>query len=509
MRLIGDLSRMNAIRYPDKAALIMEGVELSYADLDRRSNALAHALRDAGVKPGDRVGLLSLNRLEYAIVTQGVAKCGAILVPMNFRFAAREIRYVLSDAEPVCLILEAAFVGVVEEAMAGAGLALQRILIDAPAGEANSMAAMIQSAPISDPALEVDPESPCVIMYTSGTTGFPKGVLVSHATYYRMYAAHTIEARLSHQEVFLMAVPLFHAAGMNMALHQSMYLGATGIVHRGRFEPELIMELIQRHRITLAILVPMTVSLLAHHPRLGDYDLSSLNKIFYGSAPITQDILRRAFEVFPGIAFTQFYGSTEGGMVGVLRSEDHARFSQATGHQAILTESRIVRDDGEAAAVGETGEVIVRQATMGMIGYWRNEAATRETIHDGWIYTGDLARVEEEGFFTVIDRRSDLIISGGENIYPREVEIVLAEHPAVREVAVYGIPHELYGQSVHAAVALWSGHAVEEQELIEFCRARIAAFKCPRRIEFHDNLPRNASDKIQKNILRGNRKSTD
>ena len=166
-------------------------------------------------------------------------------------------------------------------------------------------------------------------------------------------------------------------------------------------------------------------------------------------------------------------------------------------------------DDGQPAAVGETGEVIVRQATMGMISYWRNEAATRETIRDGWIYTGDLARVEEEGFFTVIDRRSDLIISGGENIYPREVEIVLAEHPAVREVAVYGIPHALYGQSVHAAVALWSGQAVEEQELIEFCRARIAAFKCPRRIEFHDNLPRNASDKIQKNILRGNRKSTD
>ena len=509
MRLIGDLSRMNAIRYPDKAALIMEGVELSYKDLDRRSNALAHALRDSGVKPGDRVGLLSLNRLEYAIVTQGVAKCGAILVPMNFRFAAREIRYVLSDAEPVCLILEAAFLGVVEEALAGSSLALRRILVDAPAGDADSMAGMIQSAPDFDPALEVDPESPCVIMYTSGTTGFPKGVLVSHATYYRMYAAHTIEARLSHQEVFLMAVPLFHAAGMNMALHQSMYLGATGIVHRGRFEPELIMELIQRHRITLAILVPMTVSLLAHHPRLGDYDLSSLNKIFYGSAPITQDILRRAFEVFPGIAFTQFYGSTEGGMVGVLRSEDHARFSQTTGRQAILTESHIVRDDGEAAAVGETGEVIVRQATMGMISYWRNEAATRETIRDGWIYTGDLARVEEEGFFTVIDRRSDLIISGGENIYPREVEIVLAEHPAVREVAVYGVPHELYGQSVHAAVALWSGHAVEEQELIEFCRARIAAFKCPRRIEFHDNLPRNASDKIQKNILRGNRKSTD
>lgn len=502
MRLIGDLLRMNAIRYPDKTALIMDDAAMTYAELDRRSNALAHALIAMGIKPGDRVALLSMNRLEYPIVTQGVAKTGAILVPLNFRFGAREIKYVLGNSEPVSLFMETSYQAVVEEALADGGLSPRRLLIDAPADNPESMAGIMAGAPMTDPGIDIDPNAPCVIMYTSGTTGFPKGVLVSHNTYYRMYAAHAIEARLTHQEVFLIAVPMFHAAGMNMALHQTFYLGATGIVHRGKFDVDAILGLIQRHRITLVILVPMTVSLLAHHPRLGEYDLTSLDKIFYGSASITPDILNKAREVFPTAKFTQFYGSTEGGMVSVLRSEDHARFSQTSGCQTILSETRIVKDNGEPAKVGETGEVIVRQCSMGMIGYWRNEKATRETIRNGWIYTGDLARVEPEGFLTVVDRRSDLIITGGENVYPREVELVLAEHPAVREVAVFGVPDPLYGQSVRAAVALWPNKEVDEKALIEYTRARIAAYKCPRRVDFHDNLPRNAADKIQKNILR-------
>ncbi len=544
MLVVGDLSRLNALRYPRKPALIMNRVELTYADLDRRSNRLAHALAASGIGVGDRVGLLAYNRLDYAVVTQAVAKCGAILVPMNFRFGAEEIRHVLTDAEPKALLLEPSFGRAAREAIAkGApaprlvrldlagpesGNAGERVKAGASSGDgpgaravgseavggdtvvgADALGADVPSAedlaqghPDSPPRQEVDPQSPCVIMYTSGTTGFPKGVLVSHATYFKMYLATAIETRMRHDDVYLMAVPLFHAAGLNMALHQSLFMGSTGIIHRGSFDPEVIFSLIEAHRITLAILVPTTLAMLAFHPRIGQYDLSSLDKIFYGSMPITPPTLAKAREMFPRARFNQLYGSTEAGMVSVLRSEDHERWSQTTGRQALLTESRIVDERGQPVPVGGIGEVIVNQRTMGMIGYWRNAEATREAVRDGWIYTGDLARVEPEGFFTLVDRRKDVIISGGENIYPKEVENVLATHPAVREVAVFGVPHPLYGETVCAAIALWPGRTATAEQIEEHCKERLASYKRPRRVEFLDALPRNASDKVQKRILR-------
>ncbi|HYK24869.1 MAG TPA: AMP-binding protein, partial [Steroidobacteraceae bacterium] len=377
MLVVGDLSRLNAVRYPQKPALIMSGVELTYAELNRRSNQLAHALIARGVAPGDRVALLAFNRLDYAVVTQAVAKCGALLVPMNFRFGPEEIRHVLSDAEPKVMLLEAGFERATREAIAKGAPAPRLIALpNAPGAEGEtelpSADDLANACPSTDPPVNVNPQSPCVIMYTSGTTGFPKGVLVSHATYFKMYLATAIDTRMRHDDVYLMAVPMFHAAGLNMALHQSLFMGSTGIIHRGSFDPEAIFPLIEKYRITLAILVPTTLAMLAFHPRVGEFDLSSLDKIFYGSMPITPPILAKAREIFPRSNFNQLYGSTEAGMVSALRSEDHERWSQTTGRQALLTESRIVDDEGKAVPVGGVGEIIVNQHTMGMIGYWRN-----------------------------------------------------------------------------------------------------------------------------------------
>jgi fatty-acyl-CoA synthase len=503
MRVIGDLSRLNAVRYPKKIALCMGDQALTYEELDARSNQLAHALIALGVAPGDRVALLAYNRLDYAIVTQGVAKCGAILVPMNFRLAAQEIATVLRDCEPKLLFTEFAFRLIVKEAMGDAGPLL--VLLpdeDGSLQEAKTLQTLCEGQPASAPAVEVSQESPCVIMYTSGTTGTPKGVLVSHEVYFRMYLATAVEASLRQDDVYLMAVPMFHAAGLNMMLHQALFMGASGVIHRGAFEPDAILKVIRDYRVTLAILVPTTVGILAFHPDLGSYDVSSLDKIFYGSMPITPRILDQAMKVFPQVAFTQFYGSTESGMLGVLRWADHDRWSQTTGRQALLSEMRIVDEEDKPVPVGSVGEVTGAKRTMGMIGYWRNEKATAETIRDGWIYTGDLARVEPEGFFTLVDRRKDLIISGGENIYPKEVENVLAAHPAVREVAVFGLTHELYGESVCAAVSLFPGQTTTAEDLVAFCRGKIAGYKSPRKVEILPALPRNASDKVQKGVLR-------
>ncbi len=497
MRVIGDLARLNARRYPDKTCLIMGQDSMTYQELEARSNRLAHGLIARGVGIGDRVALLAYNRLDYAIVVQAVAKCGAILVPMNFRLAAAEIAHVLADAEPRALFMEPGFQPVVDKAMAD--LAQRPEIVLLPQG----LESLGEGRSDRPPDVEVDPASACVILYTSGTTGRPKGVLASHAMYFKMYLVQSIEARLIHDETYLIAVPMFHAAGLNMCLNQCLFMGSTGVIHSGPFDAEVILGLIQRHRITLAVLVPTTLAVLAFHPRLAEFDVSSLRHIFYGSMPITPRVLERSLEVFPEVLFWQGYGSTECGMIGVLRAEDHPKYAQYTGRQALLTESRIVDDEGRDVALGGVGEVIVRQATLGMIGYWRNPEATAETIRDGWIYSGDLARVEPEGFFTLVDRRKDVIISGGENIYPKEVETALSTHPAVKEVAVFGIPDERYGETVCAAVGFVEGRSATPEELQTWCADRIAPYKRPRKIDIHpEGLPRNASDKIQKPALR-------
>jgi acyl-CoA synthetase (AMP-forming)/AMP-acid ligase II len=503
MLTIGDLSRANARRYPAKTALVMGEETINYRQLDERSNSLAHALLEAGVDAGDRVAILGFNSIEYAVVLQAVAKCGAMIVPLNFRYSADEVHQALLDAEPKVLFVEREFDDAVAAALVDiANPPTLAYLGAAGKLDAATVGAMIAGRSVADPGIEVDPASSAVILYTSGTTGRPKGVLYGHANYFRMFQATAIETRLRHDDVYLIAVPLFHAAGMNMALNQALFMGATGIIHRGRFEPDVILGLIERHRITLAILIPTTVSLLAFHPATPNHDLASLDKIFYGSMPIAPHILEQARKTFPRVAFNQIYGSTECGMVGVLRSEDHERWSQTTGREALLTSMRIVDEQGVDVAVGGVGEIVVDNRAMGMIGYWRNAEATRGTVPDGWIRSGDLARVEPEGLFTIVDRLKEVIISGGENIYPKEVEGVIAAHPAVREVAVFGIPDDAYGEAVCAAIAVAPGKTLSAGEVDAWCIERLARYKRPRRIEFHDALPRNASDKLVKSVLR-------
>ncbi|MBI5439896.1 MAG: long-chain-fatty-acid--CoA ligase [Deltaproteobacteria bacterium] len=496
MRVLGDLSRLSARRQPHKQAMVMGDEALTFAEIDRNSNQLAHALLGLGVQPGDRVALLAQNRLDYVVVSQAVAKCGAILVPISFRFAPAEIGYVLSDAEPKVLFAEPEFDAPVREAL--------RTLATEPAVvglAAEGTGAFAGSYPATQPEVSVEPASAAAIMYTSGTTGFPKGVLYSHTMYLRLYDAQTVEGDIDRDDVIHVAMPMFHNAGLNGALNQALLVGATGVVHRGSFDSETVLASIERYRITLAVWVPTMFTILADRAADRRYDLSSLKKIFYGGMPITPEGYAQAKRMFSARLY-QFYGSTEAGPIGVLRPEDHERWCETTGREVYNCESRIVDDRGRDVPVGGVGEVIVRAATSGMIGYWRNERATRETMRDGWIHTGDLARVEPEGFFTVVDRKSDLIISGAENIYPKEVEAVLSLHPAVREVAVFGIPDPKYGEAVCAAISLRPGAALTAEEVEAFCVERLARFKRPRRIDFHDELPKNAAGKIVKTRLR-------
>lgn len=498
--VVGDLSAAHARRTPQKVALTMGEQRLTYGQLDALSNQLAHALIAQGVQVGDRVALLGHNSLDYPVALQAAAKCGAIVVPLNFRLSAAELVLALDDAQATVLLAEPMFDALVQQAWPALSAPPLRLALcdDGPQG----LAALCEGQPVQAPAVAVDPQSAAMLLFTSGTTGQPKGVLVSHAMLFRMFAATAIEARLTHDEVALLAAPMFHLAGMNMALSQALYLGASGVVLRGRFEPEAVLALIAQQRITWAVLVPTTVAALAFHPSAAEHDLACLQKVFYGSMPILPQVLAQAQRVFAQVAFTQLYGSTECGMVAVLRADDHAEHSQCTGREALLSRLRIVDDQGADVPPGGVGEVIVDSRHMGMMGYWRNEAATRAVMPDGWIRSGDLARVEGEGYFTIVDRLKDVIISGGENIYPKEIEQALAAHPAVQEVAVFGIPDDHYGEAPCAAVVLRPGHSPDEAALRALCDERLARYKHPRRFEFLPALPRNASDKVQKQALK-------
>jgi len=507
VRVIGDLSRLSARRYPSKAALMMGDRHLTYADIDGLSNRLAHALISKGIQPGDRVALLAQNRLDYGVITQAVAKCGAILVTVNFRFVASEIRFVIENSGCKLLFYEEPFSTSIASVMPDLSTKPELVVLadEGPSSPTASPSGCYRGLMMSQndnpPDVEVDAQSAATIMYTSGTTGFPKGVMYSHAGYFRLFISNLVELELGRHDVFHIVLPMFHNAGLNGAFNSMMLIGASGVVHRGSFDPETILAEIERYRITAAHWAPTMLAMLCNYEGFSRFDVSSLTKINYGGMPIEVNVLRRAEALFSA-KFYQVYGATECGTVTVLRPEDHVQWPQAAGREAFNAESRVVDEHMRDVPVGGVGEVIVRARDNGMLGYWNNPAATAETIRDGWIHTGDLARVEPDSLLTIVGRMQEVIISGSENIYAREVESVLARHPAIQEVAVFGIPDAVFGEKVCAAIAVRSGAKLSEQELEQFCLENMARYKRPRVFEFHPELPKNSAGKITKAKLR-------
>ena len=490
MLTLADIPRLGQQRYGGKTAISMGTDNLSYAAFNKRVNQVANKLIGMGVEPGDRVALFANNSLDYPVVVYAIAKCAAIAVPVNFRFQAKELVYVLANAEPVVLFVGADLAALVDEALPALDEPPKVLAIeDRPGGDD------------AEPAVAVGPESAAMLMFTSGTTGFPKGVLFSHAAYMAVAHCHLIEGDLDRSDCVMIPLPLFHNGGLNALLMPTLMVGAEAVGTQRGFDPGEILETIENCRVTLTMLVPTMLAMLVNHADVGKYDLTSLRKIWYGSSPISPTVLKASMDLFDA-GFYQLYGQTETGMNSILRPEDHAERSQCTGREMISAELRIVDRAGNETPLGGVGEIISAQRPLGMIGYFKNPQATDEAIRDGWIYTGDLARVEGDGFFTIVGRTKEMIISGAENIYPKEIEDALMIHPAVREAAVFGIPDEVYGEAVCAAVVLQPDAETTDQEIIAHCENRIARYKRPKRVEFHRELPKNAAGKITKNELR-------
>jgi len=502
MQVIGDIVRLNAKRYPDKVALIMENASLAYKQINQQANQIANGLIFLGVKPGDRVAILAFNCIEYPIINFAVAKCGAMLVPINFRYKKKELTYVINNSEPKVLFFGPEFTSLVEESKAEFTSAIHLAGIsEKPIESAVTLAKLTEGRSTSNPPVKVDPHSSCSVMYTSGTTGFPKGVLFPHVANMAIFMGMVMEGDLRHEDVTLVCLPLFHNGGLNATLQPTLLMGGTVVIAGKGFDPDKILDMVQRYGVTMTMWVPTQLAMLINHPGAKKYNVSTLNKIWYGSSPISPTVLEGSMDLFKA-GFYQWYGQTETGMVSVLRPEDHKKRSQCTGREMFNADLRVVDEEGNNTPVGEVGEIICAQEPLGMIGYYKMEEANKRVIRNGWIHTADLARAEGNGYFTIVDRLTDMIISGAENIYPKEIEDVISSHPGVREVAVFGIPDEIYGEAVCAVVVQKEGHQLDQEAIIGFCASKLAGYKKPKRVEFIDDLPKNPSGKVTKNLLR-------
>jgi acyl-CoA synthetase (AMP-forming)/AMP-acid ligase II len=504
MQTLRDMINNVAQRYPDKPAFLCEGRSYTFEQVNRRINSLAHALTDLGVEKGDRVGILAYNCSQYFEVF-GLAKAGRVCVPLNYRSVGRELMYLIDNSEISTLIFGSAFAEVVNSIRQELGGIRSFICLDGEIDDALNYEELIGAFPPEEPVDDVNPDDPCVLFYTSGTTGRPKGAIHTHKS---IIAETQVPYRgLSSSDVVLCVMPFFHVGGSAAHLIPAFAAGATQVIHKS-FDETAILRTIEDEGVTYVFLVPTMIIRLLEHPDLMKYDLSSLHGVGYTGAPMPIEALRLGIERV-GEVFFQELGQTETMNMTVLKREEHRldgspremRRLESVGRPPIEGELRVVDERGRDVAIGETGELVARSDRI-MQGYWRMPKETAATMRDGWLHTGDVGRMDEDGYIYLVDRKKDMIISGGENIYSREVEDVLYMHPAVREAAVIGVPDDLWGESVKAVVVLKEGASASEGEIIDFCKENLASYKKPRSIEFRDELPKTASGKIKKVEIR-------
>lgn len=500
---IVDAVREQARSRPDAPALRFAGRETAYAAFDRLSSQAAQALRAAGVGPGERVGVLAKGTDDFFVLWFAAMKIGACLCPVNWRLAPPEIAFVLKDAGCRVLVCGADYAGVVEPLADACGLAT---VVQFEPGHAvwPDFRGWIAGHPAEDPHHPAHPDDDVIQLYTSGTTGLPKGVQLSQANYAALRrSAEAGWGNFGEGEPVLVAMPLFHVAGANMGM-LALVQGALAIV-LPEASPPAILQAIEQNRIRHAFLAPALINMILQTPGVKTADVSSLEGVYYGASPISEDVLLKAKALFRQARFIQLYGLTETIGVGTWlppEAHDPARGKlRACGLPSPEIELRI-RIDGREAQVGEVGEIEIRSACV-MKGYWNRPEATAEAIDaDGWFRTGDAGYRDADGFIFLHDRVKDMIVSGGENVYPAEVENALFAHPAVADAGVIGVPDDRWGEAVKAVVVLRPGMDASAEEIIAHCRGRIAGYKAPKSVDFVDVLPRNPSGKVLRRELR-------
>ncbi|MCJ7776504.1 MAG: long-chain fatty acid--CoA ligase [Desulfobulbaceae bacterium] len=499
---VGYLLANSAHKYPERLAIISDEGRWTFEEFDKRTSRLGGAMLNAGLKKGDRVAILFFNSSYFVEVYLAALKVGLVATPVNFRFVGPEIVYVLNDSQPSILFYGPEF----ETTLLEIREQLETIrLLVSPHDGASSLAIdyenFLSEEECIAPASDICEDDQCQIMYTSGTTGSPKGAILTHGNVLWNLFNTVLGREDKTGERALIAGPLYHTAALNNHFTIQVALGGTSILVR-KFEPESFLRTIEKERVTVISGAPALYNLLLQNPNASKYDTSSITKCTAGSDKLPMEIKERLLEFFPNIrGIYDVYGCTEASpCITILNAEDSLRKDMSVGKALPFLEARVVDEDDKLLPPDEVGELVCRGPNV-MKGYYGNPEGTRETIRNGWLHTGDLARMDEEGFFYIVDRKKEMIVSGGENIYPREIEEVLITHPAIADVAVVGIPDPDWGESVKAFVALKEGEMISEQEVIDFCKKYLASYKKPKTVAFIPSIPRNPSGKALKRLL--------
>jgi acyl-CoA synthetase (AMP-forming)/AMP-acid ligase II len=506
--LIGELMVRNARKFPDREAMVYGDTRLTYKQFNARINQLAHAFMDLGIKKGSKVAILSFNCNQFMEAYFAVGKIGAVAAPLNFRLHPEELTYIVDHADAEVFIVGEAFLDVVRGIQGNLPKMKHYISIsDKPVDGMLHFESWIGKYPNDEPLVLIDEDDPLFIMYTAGTTGRPKGAVLTHKNEMVMWmlASSFVLSEPNLGDIWnsraFGAPPIFHLAAFGFCQFM-FFIGATVVLPTEVFNPVYIMETIEKEKIDVILLVPAMAFFLLAVPDIEKYDTSSLRIWVSGAAILPSETRRQIYQHFPNVGIFDMFGQTEMSPVvcGLAPSQSEGR-ETSVGQAMPFIEIRLVDDNDNDVPLGEIGEAVYRGPTV-MQEYYKNPEATAEAMRNGWFHSGDLLRQDEEGFFYVVDRKKDMIISGGENIYPAEIEEVLFQHPKIMECAVFGVFDEDWGESVKAVVACKAGEKLTEEEVQEHCKQHLAGYKKPKSVDFIDILPRNPAGKVLKTTLR-------
>lgn len=507
-----DVIYRNALLHPDAEAFVCGGRRITFSQFNGRVNRLIRSLHRAGARKGEVIGILSWNCLEYTDFYGAAMKGGFIASPFNPRLHSEELEYLINYSEATTLFVGPELFETVGRLKPRLPAIKTYVSLQSPAPGMLSYEELIGREESEEPDVTVEKDDPVIILYTSGTTGLPRGALYTHAQKLDNTRIKALEMGTKAGDRHLMVLPFFHIGGDSHVWPFFLTGGCNVILPNRSFDPVAVLQAIQEEKVTDMQIVPTQLAAILSHPDLEKYELKSMNRIYYAASPMPVELLRKGLDVL-GPIFAQGYGQTESGpQIATLPKEAHEVLDKPAEAQRVLVSAgqpslgvhvRVVDTDNRDVGPGVVGEIIAQSDSI-MSSYWKRPKETAETIVEGWLRTGDLAYYDEKGFVYIVDRKKDMIVSGGENVYSREVEDVLYKHPAVAEAAVVGVPDPRWVERVHAVIALKPGAGATEKEIIAFCKDHIASYKAPKSVEFMDSLPKNPQGKILKKEIRAN-----